>query len=145
VDLVIVTKLFLLAVAPTALGIVLLKAPDWVAAAVRAWPRRRDDPVQPTGPPIERIAADLRRLLHLHGQLTTSAHLAMRAHRLWAVEAAIEVRAVEAARALDVPHREPHEPGGLGRTELHALLRALARAGLVLPTTTGPFTRHGRL
>ena len=46
----------------------------------------------PAGPPIEQLAADLRRLLRLHGELLDSAHLAMRAHRLWAIEAAIGVR-----------------------------------------------------
>jgi hypothetical protein len=33
----------------------------------------------------------------------------------------------------------------LDRTELAALLRALAGAGLVLPATVGGFTRDGRL
>jgi hypothetical protein len=144
VDPVIVTKLILLAVTPTVIGAALLKAPAWAEALARAWPRPDDEPA-PAGPPIERLAADLRRLLNLHGQLMTSAHLAMRAHRLWAVEAAIGVRAVEAARALDVPHREPSVPGGLDRTELCCLLRALSDAGLVLPATAGSFTRNGRL
>jgi hypothetical protein len=61
------------------------------------------------------------------------------------VEAAIGVRAVEAARALEIPHREPATPGDLTCAELHALLRAQADAGLVLPTTVGSFTRDGRL
>ncbi|MET0493882.1 MAG: hypothetical protein ABW000_12210, partial [Actinoplanes sp.] len=74
-----------------------------------------------------------------------SAHIAMRAHRLWAVEAAIAVRAVEAARALDVPHREPETPGALSRDELVRLLQTLADGGLVLPTAVGPFTKDGRL
>jgi len=69
----------------------------------------------------------------------------MRAHRLWAVEAAIAVRATEAARALDIPHREPETPGALRRDELVSLLRALSAAGLVLPAKVGPFTSDGRL
>jgi hypothetical protein len=36
-------------------------------------------------------------------------------------------------------------PGELSCAELHDLLRALADAGLVLPTTVGPFTRGGRI
>jgi hypothetical protein len=97
------------------------------------------------GPPIEQLAADLRRLLRLHGSLTVSAHMAMRAHRLWAVEAAIGMRAVEAARALDIPHREPVIPDVLTRAELQSLLTELAAAGLVLPAQVGPFTTDGRL
>lgn len=149
-------KLILLAVGPTLLGAAALKAPGWVAAAGRAWSRRRQPEqesrtagqpeyadLQPIGLPIEQLAADLRRLLRLHVELMASAHLAMRAHRLWAVEAAIGVRAIEAARALGVPHREPAVPGGLDRTELYLLLRGLAEAGLVLPAKVGPFTRYG--
>ena len=69
----------------------------------------------------------------------------MRAHRLWAIEAAIAVRAIEAARALDVPHREPERPGALAHDELCALLYALGDAGLVLPAKVGPFTSDGHL
>jgi hypothetical protein len=69
----------------------------------------------------------------------------MRAHRLWAVEAAIGVRAIEAARALGVPHREPEMPGALTRSELLELLNALSASGLVLPAKVGPFTSDGRL
>jgi hypothetical protein len=140
VDLVTVAKLVLLAGTPTAIGAAVLSAPRWCAAIARAWPRRADTELRPLGPPIERLAADLRRLLRLHGELMASAHLAMRAHRLWAIEAAIATRAVEAAQALGVPHREPDVPGGLDRTELAALLVALGEAGLVLPAGVGPFT-----
>ena len=71
--------------------------------------------------------------------------MAMLAHRLWAVEAAIGARAIEAARALDVPHREPELPGALTRSELLDLLNALSACGLVLPAKVGPFTSDGRL
>jgi len=145
VSLLDVGKLAAIAVTPTILGALVVYAPKWCGAIARLWPERVDRDPKPAGLPIEQLAADLRRLLRLHDELTASAHLAMRAHRLWAVEAAIGVRAVEAAQALDVPHREPELPGALTRTELHELLRALAGAGLVLPTTIGPFTRDGRL
>ncbi|MFD0524715.1 hypothetical protein [Paractinoplanes durhamensis] len=95
---------------------------------------------QPLGPPIEQLAADLRRLLRLHASLTLSAHIAMRAHRLWAVEAAIAVRAVEACRALGLPHGAPTSPD-----EMAGLLRALTAAGMVLPAEVGRFTSDGRL
>jgi hypothetical protein len=145
VDLLDAGRLVLIIMTPTLLGAAVVTAPRWCAVIRRAWPERRSrDPI-PAGPPIEQLAADLRRLLRLHDRLTASAHLAMRAHRLWAIEAAIGVRAVEAARALEVPHREPEMPGALGRTELCGLLHALANAGLVLPATVGQFTRDGRL
>ena len=142
-DVPIVAKVAMLAVTPALLGAVVLNAPRWCAALAKLLPEPVDEE-RPAGPPIERLAADLRRLLRLHDELTASAHLAILAHRLWAVEAAIETRAMEAARALDVPYRDV-PPGHLDRTELAALLRALAGAGLVLPATVGGFTRDGRL
>jgi hypothetical protein len=138
-------QLLLLALTPTLVGVAVITAPRWCAALVRLLPERRPDAPVPAGLPIEQLAADLRRLLRLHDELTASAHLAMRAHRLWAVEAAIDVRAVEAAQALDIAHKEPTVSGGVDRAELRRLLLALADAGLVLPATVGPFTKDGRL
>ena len=106
-----VAKLALITVTPTLIGAVVIFAPKWCGYVVEHWPRRADREPKPIGPPIEQLAADLRRLLRLHSELTVSAHLAMRAHRLWAIEAAIAVRALEAAKALDVPYREPEMPG----------------------------------
>jgi hypothetical protein len=140
-----VGKLILITVTPTLLGAAVIYAPRWCAAIARHWPERSRRELVPAGLPIEQLAADLRRLLRLHDEMTSSAHLAMRAHRLWAIEAAIGVRAVEAARALDVPHPEPLDSGGLTCAQLRDLLHALADAGLVLPATVGPFTRGGRL
>ncbi|MFI5935301.1 hypothetical protein [Actinoplanes sp. NPDC051494] len=130
---------------PTLLGAAFFQAPRMWAAVSRAWPRRDDTQPQPLGPPIERLATDLRRLLRLHNDLTSSAQLALRAHRLWSVEAAIAARAVEAARAIGVPHHEPEPSADLTRPELIALLHALTDAGLSLPTSVGHFTRDGRL
>lgn len=138
-------KLALIVATPTLLGAAIVYAPRWWGLASDYVEKRRPQPPQPLGPPIEQLSADLRRLLRLHGSLTASAAVAMRAHRLWAVEAAIAVRAVEAARALDVPHREPATPGALRRDELVALLCALSDAGLVLPSKVNPFTSDGRL
>jgi hypothetical protein len=145
VDLLDWGRLVLIILAPTLLGGIVVSAPRWYKAVSRLWPDRREREPKPAGPPIEQLAADLRRLLRLHAELTASAHLAMRAHRLWAIEAAIGVRAIEAARALDVPHPEPEPPATLGRDELPALLYALGDAGLVLPAKVGPFTGDGRL
>lgn len=138
-------KLILIIATPTLLGAAVVCAPRAYAAVSDYLERHRPKPPRPIGPPIEQLAADLRRLLRLHGELTASAHVAMRAHRLWAVEAAIGVRAVEAARALGIDHREPETPGALTRQELLAVLNALAASGLVLPAKVGPFTSDGRL
>lgn len=137
-------RLALIIAAPTLLGATVLYAPRWCAYVAEQWRARRPEQPEPLGPPIEQLAIDLRRLLRLHSELTASAHLAMRAHRLWAVEAAISVRAVEAARALGVPHPEPQPPATLNRTELRAVLGDLAGAGLVLPAKVGPFIGDGR-
>jgi hypothetical protein len=145
VDLLDVGKLVLIIITPTLIGGIVITAPRWCGAIARAWPERGSREPKPVGPPIQQLALDLRRLLRLHAELTASAHLAMRAHRLWAIEAAIAVRAIEAARALDVPHREPERPGALTRDELCALLYALGDAGLVLPAKVGPFTSDGHL
>ena len=139
-----VAKLALITVTPTLIGAVVIFAPRWCRFLVDRWPRRKDPTPEPLGPPIQQLAADLRRLLRLHNELTASAHLAMRAHRLWAVEAAIGTRALEAAKALDVPHPQPVRPGVLNRTELSELLYRLAAAGLVLPEKVGPFIGDGR-
>jgi hypothetical protein len=138
-------KLALIVATPTLLGAIVVYAPKWWNLASDRLDRLRPAPPAPLGPPIEQLAADLRRMLRLHGEMLESAHHAIRAHRLWAIEAAIGVRAIEAARSLDVPHREPETPGALTRGELLYLLNALAASGLVLPAKVGPFTSDGRL
>lgn len=140
-----VGKLVIVTLTPTLVGTAVVYAPRLWARIARAWPDRADREPRPLGPPIEQLAADLRRLLRLHDELMRSAHAAMLAHRVWAVEAAIGVRAVEAAQALDVPHRKPGKPGDLTRAELVALLHGLAEAGLVLPAAIRHFTKDGRL
>ena len=139
-----VGKLALITITPTLIGAVVVCAPRWWAAVARIWPDHGAGEPLAAGPPIEQLAADLRRLLRLHEDLTRSAHIAMLAHRLWAVEAAIGARAVEAARALDVPHREPGHLEILTRAELAHLLQSLSRAGLALPTLVEPFSKDGR-
>jgi integrase len=145
VDLLDWGKLILIVAAPTLIGAVVISAPRVFAAIARAWPERRAREPQPAGPPIQQLAVDLRRLLRLHADLTANSYLGIRAQRLWAIERAIGVRAVEAARALDVPHREPEPPAALSHDELSALLYALGEAGMVLPAKVGPFTGDGRL
>lgn len=118
-----------------------LVAAAWGAVHVRLRRRRvtkgRQLDPSPTSPPIEKIAADLRRLLWRHDAVMRSGDVVGSARRLWSLEAAITRRATQAARALEVPHPSPPEYRGLGRSELHVLLTALAAEGLVLPATVG--------
>jgi hypothetical protein len=92
---------------------------------------------QPAGPPIERLAFDLRRLLHQHDAVRCSTDAAMRARRLRAIEWAITDCAVQAARALDVHSPDRPGPVALEKPQLRRLLRELAAAGLVLPMRAG--------
>jgi hypothetical protein len=106
--------------------------------AVRAvWAAIGRRPAGPhsSGPPIETLAADLHRLLHMYDALKRSPMQAVRAQRLRAVEAAISDCATEAARALGVPVPDRPAHAGLAPAELSRLLRALADTGLVLPST----------
>jgi hypothetical protein len=91
----------------------------------------------PTGPPIEQLAADLRRLVRQHHATKTAPGIVMRAHHIYAIEGAITDCAVQAAAALGVPHPEVPPHSALTAAELRRLLRALADAGLVLPTGVG--------
>jgi hypothetical protein len=144
----------LLMLAPTLLIGTIVYVPRIVLALLRriADRRARNNP-QPTSPPIEQLAADLRRLLWRHdtvsrstdelrrreltGDTDTPIILAMRARRLWALEGAITDCAAKAARALDVPHPTVPEYGVLEKPHLRRLLRDLADAGLVLPPAVG--------
>jgi len=127
------------AVVPSLLTPAILLAVAVRAARRRGRARRRRDggrewvDLRATNPPIERIAADLRRLLWQHETVVCFGGEAAVSKHLWALETAITRRAVQAARALDVPYPTPPENRGLGRSQLTVLLRALAAAGLVLP------------
>lgn len=96
-----------------------------------------DRSLTPIGPPIEEIAAALRRLLARHDRFARSADAALRVRRMSELEVAITWRATQAARALGVP--DPVRP--VDKAELRLLLRSLAAAGLVLPTTVVLMTR----
>src|SRR4051812_6955556 len=66
----------------------------------------------PVGPPIEQIAAHLRRVLWQHDAFARSDDTLAHGRRVWALEAAISYRATQAARALGVPHRDEPALGG---------------------------------
>ena len=95
--------------------------------------RLRVVPPAPPGPPLERIAADLRRLLAEHAAVRSSPAVAVRAGHLAALEGAITDCALDAARALELP--APARPGRepLPRAQLRRLLEDLAAQGMVLP------------
>jgi hypothetical protein len=103
------------------------------AVRARLVDRSTDPMLTPTNPPIEELAADLRRLLLRHEALKRSPKEAMRVRRLVALEAAISDCATDAARALGVPHLLRPARGALPIAQLRHLLRGLMDAGLVLP------------
>ena len=97
-------------------------------------------------PPIEKLAADLRRLLWQHEMVTHSTDVVTYALRVQALEGAITICATQAARALDVPYPDPPTLGGyVHKPQLRRLLRALAAAGLVLPPAVGLLAPDSRL
>jgi hypothetical protein len=136
-DLVRTGQVVVLVLTPTLVVGAALYLPHIEALWRRIRRRRSDVAAQPTNPPIEQVAADLRRLLRQHDTVRRSTDLAMRARRLWAIDAAITDCAVQAARALDVPCPDRPAHGPLATAQLRQLLRELVDAGLVLPTGAG--------
>jgi hypothetical protein len=130
----------ILMVSPTLLVAGALCAPRTLRAARRLAAERRPaaDP-QPTCPPIEQLAADLRRLLQRHGDLKRSTTIAMRGQKLRATEAAITDCAVDAARALELAYPQRPAHTALALPELRRLLWALEGAGLVLQPLVSQF------
>lgn len=122
-----------------------LYLPRAVRAIRRAVRGRRDaEALRPTSPPIEQLAADLRRLLLEHDTMRRSTSVAMRAKHLRALEGAITDCALDAAVALGVPC--PDRSGrAMSTAELRGLLTALAHAGLVLPPAVALLAQNRRL
>ena len=99
--------------------------------------RRAERAMRPAGPPIEEIAADLRRMLREHDRAVRSGRVATTARRVRALEASISTAALQAARALQLAHPKPAPYQGLETWQLRGLLRALRAEGLVLPADVG--------
>ena len=134
------TQLVVLMVLPTLLVALALHLGRVLRAVRRALGRRDVGPaLQPTRPPIERLASDLRRLLDRYELIKRSADLPMRASRLRAVEGAIADCAMEAASALGLNGPED-ERRRLSTKQLRCLLHRLADEGLVLPSSIGLLT-----
>jgi hypothetical protein len=92
--------------------------------------RRRRPPAEPTGPPIEKLAADLRRVHRILTHYEPGTPVVRRMGTLQAYDQLL----VQACRALDVPHRIDEIPAGidleLERLRVEAELRD---AGLMIP------------
>ncbi len=129
-------QLMVLMVLPTLLVALALHAGQIVRAVQRVSTRRPiDSELQPTRPPIERLASDLRRLLDRHELIKRSVDLPMRAQRLRAVEGAIADCAIEAACALGLHDQVGGTRRSLSTPQLRRLLQCLANEGLALPTS----------
>ena len=113
----------------------------WVNRGVRVARRirrRRDElAMRPVNPPIEQIAADLRRMLRAHDGSVRTRHIATTDRRVRALEAAISTSAVQAAQALEVSHPRSVPYNGLETSQLRRLLQALRAESLVLPADVG--------
>ena len=119
---------------PTVLVALLLHVGPWLQAIRRRISKRpADSDLRPTHPPIERLAADLRRLLRRYEEVRRSADMPMRAMRLRAVEGAIADCAIEAAHALGLHTSDQPTVRKLSTPQLRRLLHALVEEGLMLP------------
>jgi hypothetical protein len=125
-----VVTLLWIALTPTAVAGAAVLLPR-VLRAVRR--RLVPSPPLPAGPPLEQVAADLRRLLAEHRRVARTPQLPARGRRFAALEAALTDRALEAARALELEVPEPPPGGVLPVPVLRSLLGDLARSGVVLP------------
>jgi hypothetical protein len=137
-DIVKVGGIVILMLFPTLAVGAVLHAPGWIRSARRIVKGRRPNTeMHPSHPPIEQLAADLRRLLQQHEATRHSTGLAVRGRHLRALEGAITDCATDAARALGLPcpDRPPH--GSLAGPELRRLLQSLASSGLMLPPASG--------
>ena len=126
----IVLTLLVIAVTPTAVAGAAVLLPKAVRAVRR---RLTAPPPLPAGPPLEQVAADLRRLLDEHRTVARTPQLPARGRRFAALEAALTDRAVDAARALELAVPDRPARAALPEPALRALLLELARSGVVLP------------
>ncbi|MEV6910466.1 hypothetical protein [Amycolatopsis sp. NPDC051071] len=110
------------AVAPSVLFWCALKVPP-----VLRWWRRRREPEVPAGPPIEKLAADLRRVHRLLADLPSGAS----AVRRYGTRQAYDALLVQACREVEVEHRLDTLPEGFDRgIERLRVEESLAERGL---------------
>ncbi|EMD23962.1 hypothetical protein ACIQUM_36680 [Amycolatopsis azurea] len=122
-----------MAIGPVALYTVVAVAPSvlfWCALKVPAvlrWWRRRREPEVPVGPPIEKLAADLRRVHRLLADLPSGASAVRRNGTKQAYDALL----VQACREVEVDHRLDELPEGFDRgIERLRVEESLAERGL---------------
>lgn len=122
-----------MATGPVALYTVVAVAPSvlfWCALKVPAllrWWRRRREPEVPAGPPIEKLAADLRRVHRLLAELPDGAS----AVRRYGTRQAYDALLVQACREVEVEHRLDDLPEGFDRgIERLRVEESLAERGL---------------
>jgi hypothetical protein len=143
-DVVKVGQVVLTMLMPTLAIAAVLNLPRGVRATRRLAAKRKVETTpQPSHPPIEQLAADLRRLLQRHETLRRTTGVAMRGRHLLALESAITDCATDAATALDLPAPDRPRHGGLATPELRRLLHSLANAGIVLPPAIGLLAADG--
>ncbi|GAA4527337.1 hypothetical protein [Amycolatopsis samaneae] len=112
-------------VAPTVLFWCALRVP----ALLRWWRARRRPPV-PAGPPIERLAADLRRV---HRELVRCPPGTSAARRI-GTRRAYDALLGQACRQVEVPHRLDGLPEGIDRDlERLRIEESLRSCGLAVP------------
>lgn len=124
---------------PVAVVYAVLRLPDlaWLARRVAHRVRPRPAPQLPVGPPIEQVAADLRRLGRDLTRLRAAPVDQFRVVRLRGCQLAYDDRLADAARALEVDHRLGCCGGAARRVERARLERALAQRGLDVQPVTG--------
>ena len=92
------------------------------------WRRLSARPEQPTSPPLQRLAADLRRLEHEAERLLGDPTVLARGQRLIAVRQAFDLVVLDAAQALEV--ELPTQRAPFTREERFLATVELTRAGL---------------
>ncbi|MGW4062372.1 hypothetical protein ACWEGE_29095 [Amycolatopsis sp. NPDC004747] len=124
----VVANLILFAVvclAPTVLFWCALRVPKLLA-----WIRGRRAAPEPDGPPIERVAADLRRVHRLLVEYPSGTPAARRIGTRQAYDELL----VQACRQVDVPHRLGELPEGMDREiERLRVEQSLRERGLAVP------------
>jgi hypothetical protein len=132
-----ITEVVLLSLAPTAAFLLAVNAGRIGRRVARTFRRRADVVAAPLGPPIEQIAADLRRI---GGQIEALPPRVPRARRDAAILAYDDVLA-SACRALDIDDAVSALPVGPARDAARVRVeQELALAGLVI---NGPWAARG--
>lgn len=117
-------------IAPTVAVGALIHVPRLAAALARSWTRRRAPMAAPNRQPIERLAADLRRLQDRLTMVRADTDIPARAFRIRAAELAYAELLGAACQALELDDLVPK--AFAGDRERDEVVMALSAAGLVL-------------